>query len=217
MSSLNLSVPLADSKIIKTMVVPPISAAVSTSQCSSRVDTMTCAQAKLTQLLESLPPMTSWQKVGTMKSPPTNAVQRSASWCATTGIPHLNCALLTKPNLACPAPRIEKSVSPIKSAWLTLFTSIHTLPLSIPDSIATEEAYGFSQITLSLAPGLNTMTIQIFSFRTEESCLLRWPTAWSLISSQKVTLSQILMHLGSTRTGALIPISFQKHSEDSIT
>jgi len=177
---------------------------------------MTCAQ-DLTQLLMSLPHTSFKMKVGTMKSAPTNAVRRSASWCAIKFIPMPICAYHTNANLACPALWIVKSVSPTKSPSWTLFTRIHILPLSIPESTATEEAPGCRQIILSLAPGLVTMTIQMDSFRTAMSCLLRCPTVWSLISSRQVNLPQILMPLGSTEEAALIPISFLQHSEVVIT
>jgi len=152
-----------------------------------------------------------------MKSAPTNAVKRSASWCATKSIPILICALKTKPNLACPALKMMKSVSPIKSPGFTLFSIIHILPLSIPERIAVEEALGLRQITLSLAPGLNTMMAQINSFRTAMSCLLRCPKVWSLISSRMVSLRRTLMQSGSRAPAALNSLSFQKHSEEDIT
>lgn len=217
MNTLNLSVPLADSKVILTLVVPQITAAVSTSQSNSRVDTMTCAQEK-DLVLTNLPNMNLNWKVGTMNSAPTNAVKRSASWCATTCIPHLSFAYPTNPNLACPALKILKSVSPIKSVWLTLYSSIHILPLSIPERIAVEEALGSIQITLSVAPGQNTMRTQINSLRTAMSCLLGCPKIWSLISSRMVTLRRTLLQSGSSPpTSALNSLSFQKYSEEDIT
>ena len=172
MNSLNLSVPLADSKIMLTWVVPQISAAVSTSQLNSWVDTMTCAH-HLTMLLICLLHMILFYTVGTMKQAPTNAVRRSASWCATNGMTKLISANHTNANLACPALRIEKSVSPTKSPSLPLRTRTHILPLSIPERSAKEEAPGCRQLILSLAPGLNTMTIQMDFSRTVMSCLLR--------------------------------------------
>lgn len=152
-----------------------------------------------------------------MKSAPTNAVRRLASWCAPNFITILICANLTNANLACPALWIGKSVSPTKSPSLTLCTRIHTLPLSIPDSNASEEAPGCRQISLSLAPGLITMTLQMDSLWTAMSCLLRCPTIWSLISSRQVNSPLTLMLLGSTEETALIPISFLQHSEELIT